>query len=425
MEWKEPKSRDMNIKYLIKFLFTSGLILQSFVVKANNISRAEYQKRVQNLNTVIDMRINDKVREEIELLVKKRRRESQVILGRTSLYFPLIEQKIRERQLPDELKYLAAIESSLRPDVTSGAGAAGLWQFMRHTAQLYGLRVDRNIDERRDVEKSTEKALLYLKTLKEKYGNWTLALAAYNCGPGTINRAISRSGGSDNYWDIARYLPYETQEFVPRFIAMSYLMNYYYIHELTPTEPEEELRYTASIRVFNKVSFPALSKKINLDLRIIKILNPSFIREHIPHSKEGIYKLVLPQKSMDLYAQAYDIDLTSPQYALDASLQLQLNNQKENYVNQSVQENIFLNPKSIEELESLSASGNLISLVLSDMKSSASRPQSFKSYRLGRLESLADVAQKHQVSLKELLQWNGIKPEDELPLNAVVKIAVN
>lgn len=394
-------------------------------VKANNINRAEYQKRVQNLNTVIDMRINEKVREEIELLVEKRRRESQVILGRTALYFPLIEQKIREMELPDELKYLAAIESSLRPDVTSGAGAAGLWQFMRHTAQLYGLRVDRNIDERRDVEKSTEKALLYLKTLKEKYGNWTLALAAYNCGPGTINRAIKRSGGSDNYWDIARYLPNETQEFIPRFIAMSYLMNYYYTHELTPTEPEVELRYTTSIRVFNKVSFPALSKKINLDLRIIKILNPSFIREHIPYSKEGKYRLVLPQKAMDLYAQAYDIDLTSPEYAVDAPLQHQLNQEIQRNVKQEAQESLYLNVKSMQGLESLSNSGNLISLVINDMKSGANKPQSFKSYRLGRLESLVDVAQKHQVSLKELLHWNGIKPEDELPLNAVVKIAVN
>ncbi len=415
----------MKTKSLTKILFFALLLLHFSAVKANNISRAEYQKRVQNLNTVIDMRINDKVSDEIELNVEKRRRESQVILGRTALYFPLIEQKIREMELPDELKYLAAIESSLRPDATSRAGAAGLWQFMRNTAQLFGLRVDRNIDERRDVEKSTEKALVYLKMLKEKYGNWTLALAAYNCGPGAINRAISRSGGSNNYWEIAKYLPYETQEFIPRFIAMSYLMNYYYIHDLTPTEPEEELRNTSSIRVFNKVSFPALSKKINLDLRIIKILNPSFIREHIPHSNDGKYKLVLPQRAMNLYAQAYNIDLSAPQYAIDVPLQQQSGQESIGSVDKNLHGNTLLNIKPIYAVESLNNADYLIGLVLTDMKSGANKSQSFKNYRLGKMESLADVAQKHQVSLKDLLRWNGIRPEDELPLNALVKIAVN
>jgi hypothetical protein len=415
----------MKFKRITKIIFIACLSLYMTAVQANNISRAEYQKRVQNLNTVIDMRINDKVSDEIELIVEKRRRESQVILGRTALYFPLIEQKIREMELPDELKYLAAIESSLRPDATSRAGAAGLWQFMKNTAQLMGLRIDRNVDERRDVEKSTEKALLYLKMLKEKYGNWTMALAAYNCGPGTISRAINRSGGSNNYWEIAKYLPYETQEFIPRFIAMSYLMNYYYIHDLTPTEPEVELRYTSSIRVYNKVSFPALSKKINLDLRIIKILNPSFIREHIPQSSDGKYKLVLPQRAMDLYAQAYNIDLNASEYAFDVLSLQQIGKESTGSVDNYIMKNTLLNIKPFYAVESLNNQHSLIGLVLTDMKSGTNKSQTFKNYRLGRMESLANVAQKHQVSLKDLLRWNGIRPEDELPLNAVVKIALN
>lgn len=188
------------------------------------------------------------------------------------------------------MKYIAVIESSLRPDAVSSQGAAGIWQFMKGTAKLYGLEISKYIDERRDVELSTEKALLYLSTLYDIYGNWTTALAAYNCGPGNINKAIKKANGSTNYWELAKYLPKETKEYIPRFIAASYLMNYYYLHDITPIEPENEFKYTGAVRVYEKVYFKDLVSDLNIDMELVKDLTLFTLKKlYLLPMKENIF----------------------------------------------------------------------------------------------------------------------------------------
>ena len=191
----------MNItKNFVIVCFLNLVSITAFTKSPNN---AEIITRLESLNTIIDMRITEEVLTQVNYSVEKWRYDSQVILGRSSMYFPVIENILREKNLPEDLKYIAVIESALLPRAKSRQGASGMWQFMEGTAEMYGLNITRHIDERRDIIKSTEKATDYLQLLYETYGSWTLALAAYNCGTGRVNKAIKKTGGSKNYWTVA------------------------------------------------------------------------------------------------------------------------------------------------------------------------------------------------------------------------------
>ena len=256
---------------------------------------AEVEQRVQSMTSSIDLRYTAEVKKKIKQYTISQRSASEVLLGRISIYFPLIESKLRERGMPDDLKYLAVIESGLIPHAKSGAGAAGLWQFMKPTARMYGMKINRTVDQRRDPEISTDAALDYLQYLYEKYDDWALAMGAYNCGPGNMNRAIRKANSTD-FYKVSKYLPRETRGYVPKFIAMSYLMNYYYSHDLTPNMPHSSVLNTATSRVFNKVNYKELSAKFQLDLETIQLLNPTYIRDFIPNGPE--HKLTLPTDKM-------------------------------------------------------------------------------------------------------------------------------
>lgn len=180
---------------------------------------------------------NEYVLQTIRYFAKKRRKFTGLVLGRSRLYFDLFEETLAKHDLPLELKYLSVIESGLRPQVKSRAGALGLWQFMFRTGRLYGLKENSYIDERMDPVLSTDAAARYLKKLHEMYNDWNMALAAYNAGPGNVNKAIRRSGGRMTYWEIRPYLPRETQGYVPNFIAMAYMMENHAVHNIVPIEP--------------------------------------------------------------------------------------------------------------------------------------------------------------------------------------------
>lgn len=255
----------------------------------------EIEARVMSLNSAVSLRYNDQVSDRIYQYCHKSKNISEIFLGRISMYFPLFEEELKKRDMPLDLKYLPIIESGLKPHATSRAGAAGLWQFMRRTARGKGLKVNSTIDERRDVHKSTEAALDYLAELHERFGDWTMALAAYNCGPGNVRKAIRRSGGKTDYWAIHKYLPRETRNYIPKFIAMSYTMQYYYLHDMWPKQIDNDLIYTATAKVFDKVSLKDISKSYDLDLDMVKLLNPAYIRGYIPKSEDGRYSITLPQ----------------------------------------------------------------------------------------------------------------------------------
>jgi len=269
------------------------------------------EQRIQNIYSEIDLRLTSDVKKYIVDYTIKYRYAAEDFLGRSSMYFPMFQEKLRDKGIPDEIKCLAIVESNLKPNAISPYGAAGLWQFMKSTGELYDLDQDKYIDERRDPEKSTEAAAEFLLDLYQKYGDWTLALAAYNCGPGNVNKAMRRSGKSD-YWSIRKYLPKETQQYIPKLVAIIYVTQYYYAHELEPKSPKIDMHNTTSARVWEGLSFKEISKQSGLDLDIIKHLNPQYIRNYIPEYR-GENMLTLPTEELiDLaYSEHTDLEIIS------------------------------------------------------------------------------------------------------------------
>lgn len=259
------------------------------------------EERLSNLYSEIDLRLTKDVKKYIVDYTIKYRYAAEDFLGRSSIYFPMFQEKLREKGIPDDIKCLAIVESNLKPNAVSPFGAAGLWQFMKSTGQLYDLNQDKYVDDRRNPEKSTEAAAAFLVDLYHKYGDWTLALAAYNCGPGNVNKAMRRSGKSD-YWSIRQYLPRETQQYIPKLIAIIYVTQYYYAHELEPKQPEIDFQNTSSAKVWDGMSFKDISKNSGLDLELIKQLNPQYIRNYIPEH-QGKHTLTLP--THELFELAY------------------------------------------------------------------------------------------------------------------------
>lgn len=220
----------------------------------------------------------------IRYFAENRRSFVKIVLGRSALYFDLFEEKLAEYGLPLELKYLACIESGLRPQVKSKAGALGLWQFMYRTGLYYGLEETSYIDERMDPQKATDAACRFLKKLYGIYGDWNLALAAYNAGPGTINRAIERSGNQRSYWAIRSSLPSETQGYVPTFIAAAYLMTFHAEHNLMPAAAKIHNAQLDTMCLKRGLHMSTIAKALDWELQQIKDLNPIYKTEFIPAS---------------------------------------------------------------------------------------------------------------------------------------------
>lgn len=303
-----------NILLIGRFMLMTLFFLSSFssfaasTVKATIPVNSEEDilvlDRLNNLSTIIEFRYTQEVKDRIRNYVHEYPKGSQKILGRVSLYFPLIENKLREKNLPDDLKYLAVVESALVADASSKSGAKGLWQFMKGTGKMYGLKINSHIDERKDPLKSTDAALEYLADLYEQFDNWTLALAAYNCGPGNVRKAIRKSGGKRNYWEIRDFLPHETREYIPRQIAAIYLMQYYYMYDIEPVIMEENVINTSTSRTYRQTSFKDISAATGVSIEDLKFLNPSYLRNTIPASL-GDNHLTLPSVKMDEYLNAF------------------------------------------------------------------------------------------------------------------------
>ena len=240
-----------------------------------------YAERLNRLPSVISLPYNHIVRDCIDLYAERKRDLVRYMLGMADFYFPIIEEVLDRHGLPLELKYLAVVESALNPVALSRVGASGLWQFMLPTGKSYGLEINSLIDERRDPKRATEAACSYFKDMYAIYGDWNLVMAAYNCGPGNVNKAIRRAGGKRDFWAIFPYLPRETRSYVPLFIAASYIMNYYCDHNLCPLQTSLPLA-TDTVMVNQALHLQQVSEVLQLDLATLRALNPQYRRDIIP-----------------------------------------------------------------------------------------------------------------------------------------------
>lgn len=254
--------------------------------------------------TPFDLVFNDRTEAFIRLYAVKRRKQTGRLLGLQHYYFPMMEEMLVKYEMPLELKYLAVIESGLNPKARSHAGAVGLWQFMYATGKMHGLHQNSYMDERMDPIKSTDAACRYLKYLYGMYHKWDLALAAYNCGPGNVNRAMRRSGSTDgNYWDLYAYLPRETRGYVPAFIAVNYVMNNASAHNIYPVMPKSTYFEMDTVHVQKAIEFEQIAKNLDMQIADIAYFNPTYKLNFIPAYSNKTAILYLPHEKAELFVQ--------------------------------------------------------------------------------------------------------------------------
>ena len=327
-----------------------------------------YAKRIEELNrnTTIDLVNNKHVKSFIDVYAVQKRSKTERILGLSDVYFPLFEQMLDKYNMPLELKYLAVVESALNPTAGSWAGAKGLWQFMYATGKQYGLNSNTLVDDRYDPLKATDAACRHLRDLYNQFGDWFLALAAYNSGAGNVNKAIRRSGGIKNYWAIWPYLPRETRGYVPAFIAVNYVMNYAPEHNICPLDPGIIKNGTDTVTVHDVLHFDQLNEMLGVPMADLKFFNPQYKAEIIPASSKKPYLLTLPNQ----YVESY----------IDHEKELYTYKTKSGIDKDKLQERI----KSMSD-------------------------RSVHVVKKG--ETLSTIARKYHVSVNQLKQWNNMKSD--------------
>lgn len=259
------------------------------------LSEEKYMQQVRSLEYAIPMDYNGEVRRLIDYFGTLWQPKLKKVITLSEYYFPIYESILDRYDLPLELRYLSVIESALQPEATSRAGAAGLWQFMPYTGKIFNLEINAHVDERRHIEKSTEAACKYFTQMYKLYGDWQLAIASYNCGPGNVNKAIRLSGGKRSFWEIYDYLPSETRTYVPSFIAMAYLMNFFNEYGITAAPPEIRQPDLCEIDCSGKEKLPAICQVLQLEEKELLSYNPHIKNSNLPSYIES-YSLKLPEE---------------------------------------------------------------------------------------------------------------------------------
>lgn len=337
-------------------------------------SDSVYTSRIAELakKTSFKLVYNQHVKGFIRVYAVDKRKLVSKVLGLTRVYFPLFEEKLREYNIPSEMKYLAVVESALNPTAVSHAGARGLWQFMSGTGRMYGLQSSSFIEDRFDTYKETVAACQHLRDLYDMFGDWFLVLAAYNSGAGNVQRAIRASGGARDYWEIWPYLPQETRGYVPAFIAVTYVMNYYKDHNIRPAEPGYLYSDTDRVPVNAALSFEQLKEKLGVPIEDLKFLNPQYKIGLIPAPVSTPNMLRLPKK----YVQTFT--------------------QKE-------QEIYAYNAEKVAEKQ------RLYSMVRNMDDEGGESARSRKAHVVRKGETIAGVARKYGISVSQLISWNELK----------------
>ena len=339
-------------------------------------SDSTYIDRLSRMPTLMEMPYNEIVRKFIDMYTGRLRNQVAFMLSACNFYMPIFEEALDAYDLPLELRYLPIIESALNPSAVSRAGAVGLWQFMIGTAKIYGLESNSLVDERRDPIKATWAAARYLKEMYDIYKDWNLVIAAYNCGPGTINKAIRRAGGKTDYWEIYNYLPKETRGYVPAFIAANYVMTYYCKHNICPLDtniPDA----TDTLQITRNLHFQQIADICGTDIEQIKSLNPQFKKSIIPgESKPQTLRLPL------------------------ADISTFIDRQDTIYTHRSNE--LFKNRRTVTPADpSAKRKGSKATVVTKGNGEPIY-------YKIRSGDTLGSIAQKYGVSVNQLKSWNGL-----------------
>ncbi len=285
---------------LLCTLIYSAVLLQARAEKESYLFTDSYiETEISQMHGSVQIAYERSMRDVVTMYATSP--ETVKLLDRSELYFPIFEELLAHYGLPDDLKYLSVIESGLRPKARSKAGAVGLWQFMKGTGQMMGLKIHSSVDERMDPYASTEAAVLYLSDLYSQYDDWVLALCAYNCGPGNVNKAIRRAGSRD-FAQLRRYLPSETRRYIPKFVAASYFLQHHSMYDVYPSD-ERTLYGLAVVQLFHKTTLSEIADACGISKYDIAMLNPAYRRGYIPASKRG-YNITLPAEVADQYMYA-------------------------------------------------------------------------------------------------------------------------
>ncbi|MDL2257063.1 LysM peptidoglycan-binding domain-containing protein [Bacteroidales bacterium OttesenSCG-928-I14] len=451
-----PQSWEVNLEQMMNSWYTKNYTKQvehkaySENVPAND---SIYVDRLSKLNCIIELPYNDIVRNCINLYVNKRRSSVETMLGLQHIYFPMIEQALDENGLPDELKYMAVIESALNPMAVSRVGATGMWQFMLKTGKQYGLEINSLVDERRDPYKATYAACEYMKDMYKIFGDWTLCIAAYNCGAWNVQKAIKRAGDDTDFWAIYPFLPKETRTYVPLFIAANYVMNYYPHHQLYPAQTSLPLA-TDTLIVEKQVHFEQMADLLDVDIETLRALNPQYKQDIVPGNSSTPRCLRMPilqslafiEKQDTIakhrveelfpnraYAGNYsganqeqishkvrngeNLSTIASRYGVSTSDLRKWNGLKTNNIIAGKNLVVYSNKKSSQTTKQIASKP-----AASSSNKTASKTKNYSTYKVKQGETLSTIAQRYRgYSYKDIMRLNGMK-NTKLRAGQVIKV---
>lgn len=388
-----PEAMNYEVDSLLNLYYSKTYLQQdedcNYRDENRDYPKEVYIERLSRLPNVMEMPYNEIVQKFIDRYTGRLRHSVSYMLGASNFYIPIFEEALEAYGLPLELKYLPVIESALNPKATSHAGAAGLWQFMVATGKQYGLEINSLIDERRDPIKSSYAAAHYLKDLYNIFGDWSLVIAAYNCGPENINKAIHRADGQTDYWKIYPYLPRETRGYVPAFIAANYVMNYYCEHNICPMRTTLPAK-TDTVVVSKDVHLKQIADVCGIDIEELRTLNPQYRRDIVNgNNKPSVIRL--PANATNTFIANED---SIYRYETDA----------------------LLTRRSLVEVESSKYTTSTSSSRKSYSKSKSRKRKSSRRSRTRKKsvtvrsgDTLSEIAERHHTTVKKLRQLNGIK----------------
>lgn len=329
----------------------------------------EIDRRIKAMDHEMSFELNDRVFSFIQYFTVRNRDYTKMVLARKEMFFPMFDETMAKHDMPLEIKYLSIIESGLDPQIRSRVGAMGLWQFMPATGRMYGMNTNNEVDDRMDPELSTEAAAKYLKSLHRMFGDWEVAMAAYNCGPGNVRKAIRRSGGKKTFWGIYNYLPRETRSYVPQVQAMLYILNHLEEHNFHPEDPTYVVEYE-KIRFDRALSLDKLAELTNLCVADLKTLNPAIKNKNLPESNRSMALRIPKSKApyiKENLAWLNDSLNNAPTVLLASNIEL----------------------KSVEELAQ-------------EIK------QNNTTYKVRSGDVLGSIARRHGVTITQLKTWNNL-----------------